>query len=198
MENQLAASAAAPLPLSDIDAVLTAQLAVAWAGEDGEERRLGWWRSDLAAEFGGEDLFKRLLPRTWPWAVLQGAREAARLKDAELRQQDHDPDRILSLYHLGFEPDERIEERFQSLKRSGSSPREALPGLADAIEPAWNREHFLDWIHGQGRTETTATPVGRRLKEHPSASIEPLVRRLVAGLVPLPDTYPLPYVRNTG
>ena len=48
----------APSPsIQEIDLVLTAQLAVAWAGEGGEEPRLAWWRSDLASEYGGEDLF---------------------------------------------------------------------------------------------------------------------------------------------
>ncbi len=74
-----------PIPSSELDRVLTAQLALAWAGESGEEPRLRWWRSDLASEFGGEDLFQRLLPHTWRWAVLQGAREAARRRDAEAR-----------------------------------------------------------------------------------------------------------------
>lgn len=100
-------AARVPIPMSEIDRALTAQFVVAWAGESGEEKRLGWWRSDLVSEFGGKDLFRRLLPSTWAWAVLQGAREAARRKDAELRRQDHDPDRILSLFSLGFELDER-------------------------------------------------------------------------------------------
>ena len=77
-----------------LDAILTAQLAVAWAGEGGEEPRLKWWRTDLASEFGGEDLFKRVLPHTWPWAVLEGAREAARRHDADVRARDADPDRM--------------------------------------------------------------------------------------------------------
>ena len=68
----------AVIPMSDIDRALTSQLVVAWAGETGEEHRLGWWRSDLVSEYGGVDLFRRLLPSTWRWAVLQGAREAAR------------------------------------------------------------------------------------------------------------------------
>jgi len=63
-----------------VDAALEAQLIVAWAGEAGEERRLGWWRTDMVAEFGGEDLFRRLMPRTSDWAVLQVVREAARLR----------------------------------------------------------------------------------------------------------------------
>lgn len=109
----------APTPTSDLDRLLAAQLAVAWAGESGEERRLGWWRTDLVSEFGGHDLFKRLLPHTWAWAALQGAREAARRRDAELRAKANDPDQILSLFSLGFELDERVEERLNELKRSG-------------------------------------------------------------------------------
>lgn len=125
-----------PIALSDINHLLTAQILIAWAGEGGEDRRLGWWRSDLISEFGGEDLFKRLLPHTWQWAPLQGAREAARRKDAELRAQDHDPDRILSLFSLGFELDERVEERLLDLKRAGVPPVEAA-GRSAAPEPAW-------------------------------------------------------------
>jgi hypothetical protein len=74
----------APAPLtSELDLLLTAQIAVAWAGEGhvGEEPRLGWWRSDLTSEFGGRDLFERLLPRTHCWAVLL----AEGLKDREVK-----------------------------------------------------------------------------------------------------------------
>jgi hypothetical protein len=185
-----------PIPTSEIDRVLTAQLVVAWAGEGGEERRLGWWRSDLVSEFGGEDLFQRLLPYTWQWAVLQGAREAARATDAELRRRDHNPDRILSLYNLGFAVDERIDERFQELKQARRLPQEALPGLAEGIEAGWQRSHFSDWVVGQGDAETVTTSVGRRLRGEPPASLDLLVRRLVAGLAPLADSYPLPHFRR--
>ena len=92
----------ASIPRSELDGILVAQLAIAWAGESGEEPRLGWWRSDLTSEFGGEDLLQRLLPRTWRWATLQGAREAARRRDAEARGKDHAPDSLLSLFRLGF------------------------------------------------------------------------------------------------
>jgi len=104
-----------PVPVSEVDFLLTAQVGVAWAGEGGEEPRLGWWRSDLASEFGGEDLFRRLLPSTWRWATLQGARAAAMRRDHEIRAHDHDPDRLLTLFNLGFEIDERVEERLQHL-----------------------------------------------------------------------------------
>ena len=66
----------------EIDYALTAQLVVGWAGESGEQKRLGWWRSDLVSPYGGMDLFKSLLPSTWEWAVLQGARETARRREA--------------------------------------------------------------------------------------------------------------------
>ncbi|PKN53851.1 MAG: hypothetical protein CVU56_29675, partial [Deltaproteobacteria bacterium HGW-Deltaproteobacteria-14] len=54
-----------------LDAVLTLQLAVAWAGEaDTDPPRLPYWRTALSDPFGGEDLLRRLAPRTWRWAVL--------------------------------------------------------------------------------------------------------------------------------
>ncbi|WP_237310550.1 BREX-6 system BrxE protein [Streptomyces sp. AMCC400023] len=195
VENVPTGSERAPIPMSDIDTALTSQLVVAWAGETGEERRLGWWRSDLVSEYGGEDLFRRLLPGTWRWAVLQGAREAARRMDGELRRQDHDPDRIVSLFSLGFELDERIEERFQDLKRSGRAPDEALPGLA-VIRDGWHPDHFWDWVIGHGEADMAASPVGRRLKGSPPIVLDQRVRKLVAGLTPATETYPLPHYRR--
>jgi hypothetical protein len=184
-----------PIPLSAIDLALTAQIVVAWAGEAGEHTRLGWWRSDLVSEFGGEDLFRRLLPSTWAWAVLQAARETARRRDAELRRQDHDPDRILSLFSLGFELDERIDERLHDLKRSGRDPKEALPGLA-IIDEGWDRHRFVEWVTSHGEADTVATPIGRRLKGSPPLALDQQVRRLVSGLAPAADSYPLPHFRR--
>lgn len=116
-----------------IDAILTAQLAVAWAGESCEEPRLGWWRSDFVSEFGGEDLFKRLLPHTWSWAVLEAARESARRHDAERRQRAADPDQLVTLFRFGFALDERLDDRLLFLKRQGQTPFESLPGLKDLL-----------------------------------------------------------------
>lgn len=198
IENVGARTERTPLPVSELDLALTAQFVVAWAGETGEARHLGlgWWRSDLVSEFGGGDLFRRLLPGTWPWAVLQGAREAARRRDTELRRQDHDPDRVLTLYRFGFELDERIEERLQDLKRSGREPAEALPGLA-SFTGEWDREAFIDWVDGHGQVETTTTPIGRRLRGTPDGGLDRVVRCLVAALAPVGDVYPLPHFRRT-
>ena len=186
----------APLPTSAIDFILTAQIAVGWAGEGGEEARLGWWRSDLVSEYGGEDLFKRLLPNTWQWAVLQAVREAARRHDAALRAKDHNPDRLLSLFSLGFELDERVEERLQDLKRSSDTPTTALPGLAELLQPEWSLSDFNDWAEAHAKADYSTAPVGRRIKSTPPSSLETMVSQLVAALLPLGDEYPLPHFRR--
>jgi hypothetical protein len=184
----------APIPTSELDFALTAQIVVAWAGEAGDEKRLGWWRTDLISEFGGEDLFQRLLPNTWQWATLQATREAARRRDAELRTHNPSADRIVSLFHFGFELDERLDERFRDLKRSGVEPHNALPGLQPALS-LWRRDAFHEWADGQARVETTADPLGRRIIGSPPETLDGRVRKLVAALVPLGDAYPLPHFR---
>lgn len=186
----------APAPTSELDLLLTAQLAVAWAGEAGEERRLGWWRTDLTSEFGGHDLLARLLPHTWPWAALQGAREAARRRDAELRSKANDPDKVLSLFSLGLTLDERADERLHELKRSGSAPNVALPALDELLSESWSAEAFLRWVQSHGDAVYSAAPIGRLLKGAPPEELDRLVRNLVAALAPLTDSYPLPHFRR--
>lgn len=195
VESAPARSYREPIPMSDIDTALTAQLVVAWAGEEGEDRRLGWWRSDLASEYGGEDLFRRMMPSTWRWASLQGAREAGRRVDTELRQRDHEPDRIVSLFSMGFELDERIEERLAELKRSGRTPVHALPGLA-ITDDGWQAESFWDWVAGHGAASGAVSPIGRQLGRNVPATLGQRVRDLVAGLAPTGDSYPLPHFRR--
>ncbi len=187
-----------PIPAPTLDFILTAQFVVAWAGETGEEPRLGWWRSDLVSEYGGVDLFRRLLPDTWQWAILQAVREAARRHDAKLRRREHDPDRIYSLYNLGFELDELLDERLADLKREANPPQEALPGLREVMLEHWQPGAFTDWVAGHGDADHAASPVGRRLKGEPPSSPERAVRALVAALRPLGDDYPLPHFRRPG
>lgn len=190
----------ASFPVSEIDFALSVQFIVGWAGEGGEEPRLGWWRTDLASEFGGVDLFRSLLPSTWEWAVLESVREAARRHDAACRSKDHNADRIISLFSLGFELDERIEERLRELKNSNRSPREALPLLTamalPTMDQTWDRAHFEQWIASHGDTPCSAAPVGRRVKGEPPASPKQLVTQLVAALKPLAAEYPLPHFRR--
>lgn len=177
----------------EIDYVLSAQLIVAWAGEGGEENRLDWWRSQMVVEYGGEDLFRRLLPRTWRWATFQAAREAARRKDAELRSRSHDADRITSLFSLGFDIHERIEERLQDLKRASVDPVDALPILASVHRKAWAAEPVSEWFVAQASPNFEKTPNGRRIKGAIPDGLEAKARLLVAALAPVADEYPLPH-----
>ena len=195
-ENTATSRQTSPIPVSEIDRLLTVQIAVAWAGEGGETPRLGWWKSDLVSEFGGRDLFQRLLPHTWEWAVLQAVREAARRRDAELRRQDNNPDRILSLYSLGFEIDEHIDQRLQDLKGDGRCPAEALLGLKDVLADDWQPSRFGDWVQGHGEANCVKAPIGRRIKGNPPESLSLAVNHLVAALWPLGGEYPLPHYRR--
>ncbi len=176
-----------------IDAVLSAQIAVAWAGEAGETTRLGWWKTDLMSEFGGEDLFKRLLPKTWDWAVVQGLREAARRHDAELRSKVHDPDAVISLYRLGFAVDERADERLLELKRLGTTPDVAFPAFAELVGASWARKPFEAWVDAHGDAKYEIVPNARQLKGALPGNLEHVVKSLVSALLPLVDQYPLPH-----
>jgi hypothetical protein len=184
------------LPPSDLDTLLTAQIAVAWAGERGEQPRLRWWDSDMTSEMGGEDLFQQLLPVTWEWATLQAARAAAMRCDAALRARDHAPDAILTLYAQGFVVDELAEERLQALKRSGVPPESALPGLTDLIKTGWDRDRFIDWLDSFGAADRAPTPIGRLVKGPVPEGLDQRVRKLVGALNPLGDTYSLPHYRR--
>ena len=198
-------SAHSALTAGDLDRILTAQIIVAWAGEGGEAaQRLGWWQSQMVVEFGGQDLFMRLLPRTWRWAILQTAREAARLRDLELRRaHSADPDALLSLFHLGAEVDELLHERLLDHKQSERAPHVVLPELegllmegGELIE-AWSAPRFWEWAQRHPRVEAQITPAGRQLKWDGGADRAQLVPRLVAALWPAPENgkYPLPHVK---
>ncbi len=181
---------------SDMDVLLSAAIAVAWAGEGGEEPRLGWWKTDMFSEYGGQDLFGRLLPHTSAWAVVQAIREAARRHDAQMRAKVHDPDTVVSLYRLGFAIDERADERLLELKRSGADPQAVLPSFGALVAAGWSRDAFSEWIRSQGEAAYEAAPAGRQLAGPPPDSLEVTAQRLVAALDPLTDHYPLPHFRR--
>lgn len=184
------------IPRSTLDTLLTLQLAVAWAGEaDTDPPRLGWWRTALVDEFGGKALFREVLPRTWPWVVFQGAREAARRQDEALRERSADPDEIITLFHLGYRLDERLDDHLRELKRSGRPPEEALPELAALTARPWSRSAFTSWLGSLGSARHELTPIGRRLQGEPPVAPELRVTRLTAALLPLADAWPMPYLQ---
>lgn len=195
--------ARARVPDGDLDALLTAQFLVAWAGESA---RLGWWRSTLVSRYGGFDLFSRLTPHTASWVILQAARETARRHDAERRAQSGDADTKLTLFHLGFERDEQADERLQHHKRGGKSPTAVLPALGDFIrlpnpdddgedDETFDRDRFERFLQLDS-AKVVVEPIGRRLTGAPPDQLPELVRQLLAALAPLSGEYPLPYFRR--
>jgi len=184
-----------PLDRSALDEVLTLQLLVAWAGEGlTDPPRLGWWRTMLVEEFGGEDLFKRLMPRTWKWAVLEAARTAARTVDADARSHAADGDQLLSLFHFGFIVDEQLDDRLAELKRSTSEPIEALPKLSATTKP-WSSSAFVEFVASLATPVVAGSSVGRRLKGDPPTDQLSMARMLAAAMSPRSDRYPAPHFK---
>jgi hypothetical protein len=185
-----------------LDAILTLQLAIAWAGEGRcDPPRLGWWQTDLTDPDGGGDLLRRLLPRTHAWAGLEAVREAARRTDARLRTSLAHPDQLRTIYFLGFEVDERLQERLSAHKRSGVEPRVALPGLVYASVlvdggASFSPETFATYLRaGRVVGEAAVVPGGRELKGAVPDEPALLVAKLASILVPFAPQYPLPHAR---
>ncbi len=180
------------LPDASLDAVLALQFTVAWAGEGRcEPKRLGWWGTDLIDEAGGGDLLGRLLPRTKAWASLEAVREAARRVDAKARGKMADPDRMRSIFFLGFEVDEALSDRLAALKQAGRPPAECLP-FKITLGTAFSREALADALRA-GSENPAVVPGGRQLKGPAPAEPEKVVARLAAALAPFPEQYPLPF-----
>lgn len=184
------------LPPEELDAILTYQLAVAWAGESGDdEPRLGWWETDMVSKYGGLALFEQLTPRSAHWAALEAAREAARRVDEKARSKDADPDRLLSLFRLGAALDEHLYDRLLEHKRQGRPLQDALPHLGRLME-TWERDAFAAWAKQGDKPNVVNEPSGRRLTGSPPADPVEVVRRLAHALLPLPDAYPFPHYRD--
>jgi hypothetical protein len=185
-----------PIPDETLDAILAMQLTIAWAGEGRcSPKRLGWWDTDLIDDAGGGDLFARLLPQTHAWASLEAVREAARRTDAKARGKMADPDKMRSLYFLGFEVDEQLGDRLAAHKRSGKKPAEALP-LPLPLTAEFSKDKLVATL--QGEVLFTTVPNGRQLKGQRPDAPDALVKRLAAALVPLAEQYPLPFFKLEG
>lgn len=184
------------LTISDtsLDEILTLQITVAWAGEGAcEPSRLGWWRTDLVDLAGGGDLFNRLLPRTHAWASLEAVREAALRADAKARATMPNPDKLRTLFFLGFELDERLAERLAQHKRSGVEPGKVLR-LKVAFEAKFSPEKLAGALcPSTPKAEHKVVPGGRQVKGTMPDDPVLAVRQLAAALVPFADKYPLPF-----
>jgi hypothetical protein len=145
-------------------------------------------------ELGGEDLLRRLTPRTWRWAVLEAARVAARTVDAEARSHAAEGDQLVSLFHFGFAVDEQLDDRLAELKRSAADPAEAMPELG-AISRPWDAAGFLQGLGALVEISITPSSVGRRLKGEPPSDPLAASRMLAAALAPASERYPAPYFK---
>lgn len=181
-----------PASEASLDAILALQLTVAWAGEGRcSPKRLGWWDTDLVDEAGGGDFLARLLPQTHAWASLEAVREAGRRVDAKARSKMAAPDKMRSIFFLGFELDEQLADRLAFLKRAGKPPAEAL-SLPVPLTSSFAKDPLTQALQG-GDAAFTVVPGGRQLQGARPESPEAMVRRLAAALVPLADQYPLPF-----
>lgn len=181
------------IPDPTLDAILAMQVTIGWAGEGRcSPRRLGWWQTDVIDEAGGGDLMARLLPRTHAWASLETAREAGRRADAKARVRMGDPDKLRTLFFLGFAADEALGDRFALLKRQGRPPVEVLPvGL---VQQKFSKESLASEFERKD-VSFTVVPGGRHLAGAMPADLGDLIQKLAAGLVPLADEYPLPFYK---
>lgn len=192
--------------LSDatLDEVLAIQMTVAWAGESGADplpgvkARLGWWRSDLVDEMGGQDLLRRMFRRTGAWAALASAREVAASTERTLRQHLGEGDQVVSLFNLGFAADEALTHRLRTLKRL-QADTDTLPWRV----PLQNFSvETLQTAFCGGRwaqTEFAVVAGGRLLRGAPPGDLRETVGRLAAATFlssPLPPHYPMAFYRT--
>jgi hypothetical protein len=185
---------ASPSPDATLDGILSIQFTVAWAGEGRcSPKRLAWWETDLIDEAGGGDFFSRLLPQTHAWASLEAVREAARRTDAKARAKMADPDKMRTLFFLGFELDEQLGDRLLALKRAGRPPSEAME-LPLPLTADFSTDRLVT-AFGHGDSKFSVVPGGRQLKGARPEAPDEVVRRLAAALIPLAPQYPLPFFK---
>jgi hypothetical protein len=183
-------------PDSTLDAILALQLTVAWAGEGRcDPRRLGWWQTDLVDSTAGGDFFARLLPRTHAWASLQAIREAARRVDQQARHGIATPDSLRTIFFLGFELDELLNERLAQHKRNGRAPQETLPFPVVLDGFASDSLTEVLRVPGASTPSYTVVPGGRQLKGAWPDAPDLGLRGLAAALLPFSEKYPLPFYR---
>ena len=179
-----------------LDSILAIQLAVAWAGESGDdEPRLRWWDTDMVSKYGGLALLEQLTPRTAAWAALQTALEAARRVDAKARERDASSDDLVSLFHFGLPLDELLLDRLRELKRQGIAPTEVLPTLGELLE-RWDQKRFEAWLAGDEAPNVVDEPVGRRLTGKSPQDAVVAARCLAHALLPLGEDYPFAHYRD--
>jgi len=121
--------------------------------------------------------------------------EAARRADAMARANMSDPDKLRTLFFLGFDLDERLAERLAQHKRSGDEPGKVLP-LAVDLGANFSPQELAGVLRPAAvDIDHKVVPGGRQLKGPIPDAPELMARYLTATLVPFADKYPLPFYR---
>jgi hypothetical protein len=107
-----------------------------------------------------------------------------------------DPDKMRTLFFLGFEVDEQLDDRLLALKRDGRTPGDALP-LPFQLKADFSSEKLVATLSG-GDAAFTVVPGGRQLRGAMPDAVDAAVGRLGAALVPLAEQYPLPFYKLEG
>jgi hypothetical protein len=103
-----------------------------------------------------------------------------------------DADAVRTIFFLGFEVDEQVQDRLAFLKRQGTPPEQALK-LPLPLGAEFDRSR-VEAAFAQGEPSSFKKEPGGRLLTGPASSApDAAVQRLVAALVPLADSYPLPH-----
>lgn len=178
---------------SDLDAILALQMTVSWAGESlCIPPRLGWWRTDLIDEIGGGDLFQRLFPKTHLWASLEAVRKVAIQQDRLARMRMVSADQVRTLFFWGYEIDERLRQRVYELKMLEKPPVEVLPFRVSLYMP-FSLAEFERVIAHSRKIEFEVVPSGRAIAGVMPEDLELRAQILAAALLPLGDSYSMPF-----
>jgi hypothetical protein len=183
---------------SILDKILALQIMVAWAGEGAcEPKRLDWWRTDLIDEYGGGDLFARLLPKTSKWASLEAVRQAAIVVDRRKRQEMAQPDRVITIFFWGYHVDEQLKERLGFHKSSGEEPLVALSDISLDIYKSFSQSEFEEAIRiTNQKVDFKVVPNGREIVGDMLQALEETAKKLATALLPLTESYPMPFYRQ--
>jgi hypothetical protein len=180
------------LSSKQLDPILAVQLTVAWAGESGgDPPRLGWWETDLVDADAAGDLFARLLPRSQQWAGLESVRAAAIRVDNRRRAALASPDKVRTLFHLGFRIDEQLRDRLLFHKRHGSSPASVF-GKEFGVSNKYSRPSFEAYLGQFAKARMKVIPGAREIAAI-GGSVTDQILQLASVLAPLSNEYPLPF-----
>jgi hypothetical protein len=180
-----------------LDKILALQITVAWAGEGAcEPKRLDWWRTDLIDEYGGGDLFGRLFPKTHQWASLEAVRQAAIQVDKRKRLEMAKPDDVRTLFFWGYIIDEQLGQRLAFYKQGCENPLRSLPYFPVDIYKSFSRNEFESSIRIPNyKVNFKVVPNGREIGDGMLEALDEGAKKLAAALLPLADSYPMPFFR---